>query len=126
MTDALQHVTSAITRRTALATAGSLGILLTAQRLGQAVAQASSPTPTCAVGVTAEILSRKEADAAPAFYLQVVRITFAPDAIDAPHTHPRDTVTYQESGSHAFTVLAGRPIWCGRGWQRQPPDQPVR
>ena len=36
-----------------------------------------------------------------------MRVTFAPGAVVAPHTHPGDTVTYQASGSHAFTVLAG-------------------
>jgi quercetin dioxygenase-like cupin family protein len=104
---------SAMTRRVALyRLGGGLAAVLAVAGLGrrgapQASAQDASPTPTYAVGVTAEILSRKEADAAPGYYLQVVRITFAPDAIVAPHTHPGDSVTYQESGSHSFTVLDG-------------------
>ncbi len=102
-----------MTRRGALGRLGGLAAVLTAASMGrrgavtQVAAQEASPTPTYAVGVTAEILSRKEADNAPGFYLQVVRVTFAPEAIVAPHTHPGDTVTYQESGSHAFTVLDG-------------------
>lgn len=58
MTNHLQHAESAMTRRTALATAGGLGVLLATHRLNQAIAQDASPTPTYAVGVTAEILSR--------------------------------------------------------------------
>ena len=80
-----------LSRRTALRTgAAGLAAVLTATSLKRsraAIAQEASPTPTYAVGVTAEVLSRKEADAAPGYYLQVVRITFAPEAIVAPHTH---------------------------------------
>jgi quercetin dioxygenase-like cupin family protein len=107
-----QQAMSALTRRTALiGLGGGITAVLAAGlgRLGgiQAAVQDASPTPTYAVGVTAEILSRKEADAAPGYYLQLVRITFAPDAIVAPHSHPGDSVTYQASGSHSFTVLDG-------------------
>ena len=94
---------AALGRAAAAAAALSLGHRLSAR----AAAQEATPTPTYSVGVTAEILSRKEADAAPGYYLQVVRVTFAPGAGVAPHTHPGDTVTFQESGSHAFTVLDG-------------------
>jgi quercetin dioxygenase-like cupin family protein len=101
-------LTGTVSRRSALCGLGGLAAVLA---LGghdrSAAAQEADPTPTYAVGVTAEILSRKEADAAPGFALQVVRITFAPEAIVAPHTHPGDTVTYQLTGSHAFTVLDG-------------------
>lgn len=101
-------LTGAVSRRSALRGLGGLAAFLAlAGRDRSSAAQEAAPTPTYAVGVTAEVLSRKEADAAPGYYLQVVRITFAPDAIVAPHTHPGDTVTYQESGSHAFTVLEG-------------------
>jgi quercetin dioxygenase-like cupin family protein len=100
--------TGTVSRRSALCGLGGLAAFLAlGVRNRSAAAQEATPTPTYAVGVTAEVLSRKEADAAPGFYLQVVRITFAPEAIVAPHTHPGDTVTYQESGSHAFTVLEG-------------------
>lgn len=96
----------ALDRRRLLGWATGLGAAAGLGRRG-AAAQEASPTPTYAVGVTAEVLSRKEADAAPGYYLQVVRVTFAPEAVVAPHTHPGDTVTYQASGSHAFTVLDG-------------------
>jgi quercetin dioxygenase-like cupin family protein len=113
MNDDLQRSGFATTRRGALLRlGGGLAAVLAGTGLRRrdsapVTAQQASPTPTYAVGVTAEILSRKEADAAPGYYLQVVRITFAPDAIVTAHTHPGDTVTYQESGSHAFTVLDG-------------------
>jgi quercetin dioxygenase-like cupin family protein len=113
MNDDPQRSGFAMTRRGVLYRLGGLATVLTAVSLGsrraatQVAAQDASPTPAYATGVTAEILSRKEADAAPGYYLQVVRVTFAPDAIVAPHFHPGDTVTYQESGSHAFTVLDG-------------------
>ena len=100
--------TGTVSRRSALRGLGGLAaVLAVGVRDRSAAAQEASPTPTYAVGVTAEVLSRKEADAAPGYYLQVVRITFAPEAVVAPHTHPGDTVTYQLSGSHAFTVLEG-------------------
>jgi quercetin dioxygenase-like cupin family protein len=99
--------TGTVSRRTALRGLGGLAAVLAVGDCGRSAAQEATPTPTYAVGVTAEVLSRKEADAAPGFYLQVVRITFAPDAVVAPHSHPGDTVTYQLSGSHAFTVLDG-------------------
>jgi quercetin dioxygenase-like cupin family protein len=102
----MQQNATFLSRRSALVGAAGLGLAL-GGATRSASAQEASPTPTYAVGVTAEILSQKEADAAPGYYLQVVRITFAPGAIVAPHTHPGDTVTYQESGSHAFTVLDG-------------------
>jgi quercetin dioxygenase-like cupin family protein len=97
-----------VSRRSALVGLGAAGLGLALGPTARPVsAQEPTPTPTYAVGVTAEILSRKEADVAPGYYLQVVRITFAPNAIVTPHTHPGDTVTYQASGSHAFTVLDG-------------------
>jgi quercetin dioxygenase-like cupin family protein len=112
-----------LSRRTALYRLGGLAAVLSATSLGrrgtatQVVAQEASPTPAYAVGVTAEILSRKEADAASGYYLQVVRVTFAPEALVTAHTHPGDTVTYQESGSHAFTVLDGEAYLLRAGME---------
>ena len=104
-------LTKPLSRRSALRRLGGGGVaaalLATGGRGRRAAGQAATPTPTYAVGVTSEILSRKEAVAAPGYVLQAVRVTFAPGAIVAPHTHPGDTVTYQASGSHAFTVLDG-------------------
>lgn len=126
MNDAAQRSLSAMTRRVALLrvggglAAGLAGAGLGRRGIAQETAQDASPTPTYAVGVSAEILSRKEADAAPGYYLQVVRITFAPEAIVMPHTHPGDSVTYQESGSHSFTVLEGEAYLLRAG--EEPPD----
>jgi len=104
----LHRTDTAISRRSAIVGLGAAGLGLALGATARpASAQEATPTPAYAVGVTAEILSRKEADVAPGYYLQVVRVTFAPEAIVAAHTHPGDTVTYQESGSHAFTVLDG-------------------
>jgi quercetin dioxygenase-like cupin family protein len=98
---------TAVSRRSALIGLGAAGLGLALGTTRRASGQEATPTPTYAVGVTPEILSRKEADVAPGYYLQLVRVTFAPEASVAAHTHPGDTVTYQESGSHAFTVLEG-------------------
>lgn len=98
-----------LSRRTALWTlsAGGLAAALLARGMGNAIAQDASPTPTYAAGVTAEILGRIEPPAAPGYTLQLVRVTFAPDAVVAAHRHSGGTVTTQMSGSHAFTVLEG-------------------
>jgi hypothetical protein len=98
-----------LSRRTALWTlsAGGLAAALLARGMGNAIAQDASPTPAYAAGVTAEILGRIEPPAAPGYTLQLVRVTFAPDAVVAAHRHSGGTVTTQMSGSHAFTVLEG-------------------
>jgi hypothetical protein len=98
-----------LSRRSALWTvsAGGLATALLARGMGNAVAQDASPTPTYAAAVTAEILGRIEPPAAPGYTLQLVRVTFAPDAVVAAHRHSGGTVTTQMSGSHAFTVLEG-------------------
>jgi quercetin dioxygenase-like cupin family protein len=97
-----------LTRRTALRRLGGLAALLAlAPPLRHAAAQEPTSTPAYAPGVRPEILARKEAVAAPGYALQLTRITFDPGSSVAPHTHPGDTVTYQLSGSHAYTVLHG-------------------
>jgi quercetin dioxygenase-like cupin family protein len=95
-------------RRTALLkmSAGGLAAALLVRGMGSAVAQDASPTPAYAAGVTAEILGRIEPPGAANYTLQLVRVTFAPDAVVA-HRHSGGTVTTQISGSHAFTVLEG-------------------
>src|SRR5215213_1745266 len=100
---------SVLSRREAVLTvsAGGLAAALLVRGMGIAVAQDASPTPTYAAGVTAEILGRIEPPAAPGYTLQLVRVTFAPDAVVAAHRHSGGTVTTQISGSHAFTVLEG-------------------
>jgi quercetin dioxygenase-like cupin family protein len=105
------HVSSTnLSRRTALRGLGGLAAVLAVAGAAHAVsAQDASPTPTPAYapGVHPEILGRKVALAAPNYNLQLTRITFDPGSSVAPHTHPGDTVTFQLSGSHAYTVLAG-------------------
>ena len=98
-----------LSRRTALLkiSAGGLATVLLARGIGNAVAQDVSPTPAYAAGVTPEILGRIEPPGAPGYTLQLVRVTFAPDAAVAAHRHSGGTVTTQLSGSHAFTVLEG-------------------
>ena len=102
---------SGLSRRTALlkVSAGGLAAALLVRGMGNAVAQEGTavPTPAYAAGVTAEILGRIEPPAAPGYTLQLVRVTFAPDAAVAAHRHSGGTVTTQISGSHAFTVLEG-------------------
>lgn len=100
-------------RREALVkvSAGGLAAALLVRGVGPAVAQDASPvpspTPAYAAGVTAEIFGRIEPPGAPGYTLQLVRVTFAPDAVVAAHRHSGGTVTTQISGSHAFTVLEG-------------------
>jgi quercetin dioxygenase-like cupin family protein len=100
-----------LSRRTALLrlSAGGFAAALLVRGIGNAVAQDATavPTPAYAAGVTAEILGRIEPPAAPGYTLQLVRVTFAPDAAVAAHRHSGGTVTTQISGSHAFTVLEG-------------------
>lgn len=100
---------SRLSRREAVLTvsAGGLAAALFVRGFGHAVAQDASPTPAYAAGVTAEILGRIEPPGAAGYTLQLVRVTFAPDAVVAAHRHSGGTVTTQISGSHAFTVLEG-------------------
>jgi len=101
--------TAGLSRRTALLklSAGGLAAALFVRGMGHAIAQGASPTPAYAAGVTAEILGRIEPPGASDYTLQLVRVTFAPDAVVAAHRHSGGTVTTQLSGSHAFTVLEG-------------------
>jgi quercetin dioxygenase-like cupin family protein len=100
---------SGLSRRTALVkvSAGGLAAALLTRGFGHAVAQDVTPTPVYAAGVTPEILGRLEPPGAPGYTLQLVRVTFAPDAAVAAHRHSGGTVTTEISGSHAFTVLEG-------------------
>jgi len=100
---------SGLSRRTALVTmsAGGLAATLLARGFGHTLAQDVTPTPVYAAGVTPEILGRIEPPGAPGYTLQLVRVTFAPDAAVAAHRHSGGTVTTEISGSHAFTVLEG-------------------
>jgi hypothetical protein len=105
---------SRLDRRAALVrlSASGLAAALVARGGGPAAAQEAtvvpSPTPAYAAGVTPEILGHIEPPGAPGYVLQLVRITFAPDAAVAAHRHSGGTVTTTLSGSHNFTVLDGK------------------
>src|SRR4051812_26823239 len=115
--------TSTVSRRSALGGLGGLAVLMamgSSQR--SAAAQEATPTPAYAPGVHPQVLGRKEALDAPGYALQLTRITFDPGSSVAPHTHPGDTVTYQESGSHVFTVLQGEAYLVRAGTATPTPD----
>ena len=107
--DTLPMETAGLSRRAALLTlsAGGIAAALLVRGVSNAIAQGASPTPAYAAGVTAEILGRIEPPGAPGYTLQLVRVTFAPEAVVAAHRHSGGTVTTQIAGSHAFTVLEG-------------------
>jgi hypothetical protein len=97
-----------MTRRTALATAGGLGILLAAQRLGQAVAQDASPAaPMGAVGVTIQLLGSGQPTSAPGLELSLRRTTLAPGGRLPAHSHPGAHVIVVEAGTWGYTPLGG-------------------
>ena len=102
-----------VSRRQALlrVSAGGLAAAFAMHGIRRTFAQEAtavpSPTPAYAVGVTPEILGRIEPPMTPGYVLQLVRITFAPDAAVAAHRHSGATVTTMVSGSQTFTVLAG-------------------
>jgi quercetin dioxygenase-like cupin family protein len=114
-----QPLSEPFSRRSALRGLGGGGLLALFVAAGLNAtttdAQEASPTPAYAPGVHAVILGRKEALAAPGYYLQLAHITFDPGSHVAPHTHPGDTVTYQLSGSHSYTLLEGQAFLVRAG-----------
>ena len=113
-----QPLSESFSRRAALRGLGGGGLLaffVAAGLNATTDAQEASPTPAYAPGVHAVILGRKEALAAPGYYLQLAHITFDPGSHVAPHTHPGDTVTYQLSGSHSYTLLEGQAFLVRAG-----------
>ena len=123
----LTHLlTESASRRTALRGLGGLAALLAVVGSHRrSHAQEASPTPAYAPGVHATILGRKEAVAAPGYYLQLTHILFDPGSSVPPHSHPGDTVTYQLAGAHAFTVLAGTATLVRAGTAPPAADEPV-
>lgn len=105
--DTVTPRTAEVSCRAALLGIGGLASVLAFAVLDHAAAEDATPTPAYAPGVHPAILGRKAALAAPGHNLLLVRITFNPGSSVAPHTHPGDTVTYQLSGAHAYTVLPG-------------------
>lgn len=69
--------------------------------------QSEAATPAPGTGVTTEVLGSGQPDAATGLALALLRITFEPGAVAAPHTHPGATVFYIESGELTFALLDG-------------------
>lgn len=68
---------------------------------------AQDATPTPATGITTEVLGQGLPSDVPGTSLWLMRITFAPGAVAASHSHPGSTVFTIESGSITFTVEEG-------------------
>lgn len=109
MNDDSLHSASAITRRTALTGlgAGGLGLVLATHGLGRAVAQDATPTPTGAVGVTAELLGSGQPGSVPGLELSLRRTTIAPGGRLPAHSHPGTIVIFVEAGTWGYTALGG-------------------
>ena len=97
-----------------LAPALVVGALLLRPGPGPVGARQASPTPVYSQGITAELLSVGEPDAAPGYALRLVRLTFEPGAFILPHTHPGPSVFTVISGVHSYELLDGR-AWVTRG-----------
>lgn len=106
MNDDSLHSASAITRRTALASAAGLGLVLAAHGLGRAEAQDATP-PTGAVGVTGELLGSGQPGSAPGLELALLRTTIAPGGGVSAHSHPGASVIFVEAGTWGYTPLGG-------------------
>lgn len=76
---------------------------------GQALshAQTDPATPEPGPAVTTEVLGSGEPDAATGQTLWLLRVTFEPGAVAAPHTHPGATVFSIESGEITFALVDG-------------------
>lgn len=78
--------------------------------VGDAQQATGSPVATRvtqANGVTREVLSDGTPLAAPGQTLSLVRYTFAPGAVIAPHTHPGEQAVSVVLGTLGYTVLCG-------------------
>jgi quercetin dioxygenase-like cupin family protein len=68
-------------------------------------AQDASPTP--APAITTEVLGEGLPSDIPGKALWLMRVTFEPGAVAAPHSHPGSTIFTIQSGSINFTVEQG-------------------
>src|SRR3954454_4788859 len=87
---------------------GLLASLLVWPSAGDAQQATGSPVATRVTqtnGVTREVLSDGTPLAAPGQTLSLVRYTFAPGAVIAPHTHPGEQAVSVVSGTLGYTVL---------------------
>ncbi len=98
---------STVTRRTALAGLGALGLTLSTRRLGSAAQDATPAAPTGAVGVTAQLMGAGQPAAASGLELTLRRITIAPGGHLPAHSHPGSLVIFVEAGTFGYTALGG-------------------
>jgi quercetin dioxygenase-like cupin family protein len=73
--------------------------------IGQA--QQSTPAAGGAAAITTEVLGRVPSELAPGQALALMRVTIAPGASAAPHTHPGETLAHLASGTLQFTLHEG-------------------
>jgi hypothetical protein len=66
--------------------------------------QQATPAPAA---ITTEVLGRTEPAQAPGQALYLLRVTFAPGASVAAHTHPGATLYHVTAGALAFTLVDG-------------------
>jgi len=107
MTEDLHHAESTMTRRTALAGAGGLGVLLATYGLSRVAAQEASPAPGGAVGITVELLGSGHPGPAPGLELSLRRTTLAPGGRLPAHSHPGALVIFVEAGTWGYIALGG-------------------
>ena len=98
---------SAVTRRTALAGVGALGLTLATRSLSVSAQEATPAAPAGPVGVTAQLLGSGQPTPAPGLELTLRRITIAPGGLIPAHSHPGALVIVVEAGTWGYTALGG-------------------
>ena len=108
-----------LSRRAALVGGGALVVALAAR--GRAAAQDATPA---ADEILVETLGAALPAGTPGRQLILVRMTFPSGFILPAHTHPGPVVAYVESGTFAFTSLAGETRTVTRGANPETPEVP--
>ncbi|MBA3378733.1 MAG: cupin domain-containing protein [Chloroflexia bacterium] len=85
-------------------------------------AQEHDATPAPGPAVTTEVLGSGEPDAVTGQTLWLLRVTFEPGAVAAPHTHPGATVFFIESGEIDLALVEGTATLTRAGGT---PDEPM-
>jgi len=98
---------SAVTRRTALAGLGALGLALSTRSLSTSAQDATPAAPTGPVGVTVQPMGAGQPTTTPGLELTLRRITLAPGGGISPHSHPGALLIFVESGTWGHTALGG-------------------
>ena len=94
-----------------------VGSLVFSRLVPGTVAQEATPA---AGEIVVELLGHGLPNAAPGFDLSLYRATFPPGTGIPPHTHPGGSVVYVESGTMAFTSLAGEAYLIRAGTMATP------